>query len=97
MNANYCQISRDSVCRRTKKVGELLAIALCYSIFWVKALSFCLHYGPGASTESYKNLKRLSLNFEAGQCKMQWGEIVYCGGKYSAVNNKEENAAEGSD
>lgn len=64
-------------------------VALCNSIFWVKALSFYLSI-------SHKNLKRLSLNFEADQCQMEWGKIVYCWGKYSTVNNKEENAAEGS-
>lgn len=79
-----------------QRVGALLAVALCNSIFWVKALSFCLHYWPGASTQSYKNLKRLSLNFEVDQCKMEWGKIVYYWGKYSTVNNKEENAAEDS-
>lgn len=26
---------------------------------------------------------------------MKWGKIAYCWGKYSTVNNKEENAAEG--
>lgn len=96
MAANNCQISRDVIWRRTKKAGALLAVALCNSIFWVEALSFYLHYWPGASTQGYKNLKRLSLNFEADQCKMEWGKIVYCWGKYSTVNNKEENAAEGS-
>lgn len=38
------QISRDAVCRRTKEVGALSVVALCNLIFWVKTLSFCLHY-----------------------------------------------------
>lgn len=96
MAADNCQISRNNIWQRIEKVGTLLAVALCNSIFWVEATGFCGCYWPGASMQSYKNLWRLSLNFEADQCEMEQGKIVYCWRKYSAVNNKEENAAEGS-
>lgn len=96
MTVNNCHISRDVIWKGTKKVGARLAVGLCNSISWVKALSFCLHYRPGASMQGCKNLKRSSLNFEADQCKMEWGKIVYCWRKRSTVNNKEQNAAEGS-